>query len=223
MNFVNNVSRQPLLSYKFNEGVGTNLYSTVMINLPVVNLSVSNINNIQWMTNGLKIINPSIAESTNFSSALFNRIVNADGFSVETWVTPNNITQAGPARIVSISTNTSFRNFTLGPSGSNYVARIRTTTTSSNGIPELVATNVVTANKTHIVYTRKSSGETDLYINGVKRASAIIGGDLSNWDDGYELLFFNEKTHDRPWIGTIHSLSIFDYYLNESIIKNMYN
>ena len=67
--------------------------------------------------------------------------------TIEAWVTPSTVNQIGPARIVTVSLDTSRRNFTLGqdgrldrwppPGGTCFVGRLRTTDTGENGVPPL--------------------------------------------------------------------------------------
>jgi len=61
----------------------------------------------------------------------------AQALTIEAWIKPANSTQAGPARIVTLSKDTGGRNFTLGQKAGVYEVRFRTTTTSANGEPAL--------------------------------------------------------------------------------------
>jgi len=60
-----------------------------------------------------------------------------NAITIEVWIKPANTTQAGPARIVTVSKDPGQRNFTLGQKGSAYEVRLRTTSTSPNGEPSL--------------------------------------------------------------------------------------
>ena len=55
--------------------------------------------------------------------------------TIEVWCKPADLVQTGPARIVTFSSDTGQRNFTLGQKGVAYEVRFRTTKTSPNGEP----------------------------------------------------------------------------------------
>ncbi|MFT5127700.1 MAG: hypothetical protein ACI8W8_001307, partial [Rhodothermales bacterium] len=132
----------------------------------------------------------------------------ANALSIEAWLQPANTKQDGPARIVTLSSDTLNRNFTLGQDGKKIDARLRTPQTSENGIPSLSADGLSTQ-LVHVVYTRARDGRTRLFIDGKKRAEGRTGGDFSNWDKNYEFALANELTGDRPWLGTLHMLAIY--------------
>jgi hypothetical protein len=64
--------------------------------------------------------------------------------------------------------------------------------------------------RTHLVYTRNTNGQTALYVNGKEQARNTIDGTLANWDPDYRLCLANELTRDRPWLGTLHRIALFD-------------
>ena len=59
--------------------------------------------------------------------------------TVEAWIRPTKLGQTGPARIVTISKDTSQRNVTLGQENESFQVRFRTSTTNSNGLPGTVS------------------------------------------------------------------------------------
>jgi hypothetical protein len=56
----------------------------------------------------------------------------------------------------------------------------------------------------------------------VEVASGSIGGDFSNWDNTFHLILGNEFTGDRPWLGEIYELSIFNKALSKSQIDSLF-
>ena len=94
---------------------------------------------------------------------------------------------------------------TLGQVSDGYDVRLRTTSTTDNGIPSFgTGSGAATSALTHVIYTRDSSGVVRIYINGVEFSSGVVSGTLSNWDSGYILGLGNELTGDRPWLGEFH-------------------
>jgi hypothetical protein len=96
--------------------------------------------------------------------------------TLEAWILPANTDQDGPARIVSISSSKTERNVTLGQglygdqSPDLFMARLRTTQTSTNGLPAVVTpAGAAVTSLTHVVYTRRANGPATLYVNGQDR------------------------------------------------------
>ena len=80
--------------------------------------------------------------------ALIEQIQSAGEFNLTIEFTSHSTDQSGPARIISISKDTSNRNFTVGQDGSNLVIRMRTPFTGNNGNnPQLVVPNVLQAHQ----------------------------------------------------------------------------
>ena len=141
---------------------------------------------------------------------LIDAIKKSGVLTVEAWLKPASTKQDGPARVVTISSDPSNRNFTLGQDGDRFDFRLRTTRTSTNGIPSLQSQpRTVTTTKTHIVYTRYITGEARLFVNGKKVAETPVGGDASNWDSSMRLGLANEFSGDRPWLGTFYLVAIY--------------
>lgn len=139
--------------------------------------------------------------------------------SIEAWVKPADDKQAGPARIVSLSSDPGQRNFTLGQDGGKFDVRLRTTSTNTNGIPSIsTADTAVKAELTHILYTRDKGGAACIYVNGKPVTTQKVEGDLSNWSDDFRLIVANELTGDRTWRGDLHLVGIYGRALSSDEI-----
>lgn len=150
-------------------------------------------------------------------------IVQSKELSIEAWVKPANDNQSGPARIVSISSDTSNRNVTLGQAANAWEVRLRTKSTSVNGTPPIVsASGTCSTELVHVVYTRDSSGNSVLYVNADAIVSQPVVGDLSNWDDDFHLLVANEATSDRAWLGELHLVAIYSRALTPGEVTQNY-
>ena len=100
---------------------------------------------------------------------------------------------SGPARILTVSLDTGQRNVTLGQDGDRFDVRLRTTDTSTNGIPSLASdARTLTTELTHVVYTHDRGGRTRIYLNGELAAEETIEGSASNWNDSFRLALANE-------------------------------
>ena len=57
---------------------------------------------------------------------------------------------------------------------------------------------------THVVYTRDRGGKTQLFVNGKASPVVELGGQVSNWSDGFVLALGDELSGERPWLGRLH-------------------
>ena len=127
----------PVVRYDFREGTGQVVKDTSGMVAPL-NLQVSDASAVEWLDGGgLRIAGSILIASEEPATRLIEVVKRSKAFTIETWVKPGNITQAGPARIVTLSKDPSNRNFTLGQKAEAYEVRFRTTVTSPNGEPAL--------------------------------------------------------------------------------------
>ncbi|MDF1656014.1 MAG: DUF1592 domain-containing protein [Verrucomicrobiales bacterium] len=150
------------------------------------------------------------------ASGLVESIKHSEEFTVAFRFETDDLDQAGPARIVSISRNTSHRNFTIGQEKGRIEVRLRSTKTSTNGLPGFSTDDVLVENvSTHLALTRDQSGSTILYLNGEPVAKKLIEGSLRNWDPGFTLILGDEVSGGREWKGKLEDLAIYPRILSE--------
>jgi hypothetical protein len=212
------VSRDLVALYDFSETSGNRVADTSGVE-PPLDLEISQPAATTWK-NGTLEVHRSTAIRTPGPAARLAEAIRASGeLSIEAWLTPGIAKQGGPARIVSLSGNPSERNVTLGQDGSSYDIRLRTTSTSTNGIPSLTSPQVeTTLAQTHVVYTRAASGETAIWINGELATTTTISGDVGTWSTDYPLVLANEASGDRPWLGSLHLVAIYSRALTAAEI-----
>ncbi|MEM8861660.1 MAG: FG-GAP-like repeat-containing protein [Chloroflexota bacterium] len=206
----------PVVRYTFEAGSGNIIQDVSGFGSPY-NLLIDS-GEQEWIDGGgLDILSASRIEAESAATKLISTIKASQSLTLEVWITPANIEQDGPARIVTLSGNSSTRNLTLGQGlfgnqpSDLFDIRLRTTDPNVNddGQPSMsTSAGSATTNLTHLVYVRHDDGTAQLYINGQLTASDTIAGSLDNWDDGYRLGIGNEFGADRPWLGTFHELSI---------------
>lgn len=135
--------------------------------------------------------------------------------SVEAWLKPLDIQQTGPARIVTLSKDTSQRDFTLGQDKGRFDVRLRTTSTDANGMPSMQGPeNSITTELAHVVYTRTTVGAAQVFVNGNPVATQQVAGDFSNWNEDFRLSIANEATGDRPWLGELALVAVYSRALS---------
>lgn len=194
--------------YLFDEGSGKTVRDSSG-NGDAVDLEIDDPAAVAWGEQGLTITRSTRISSAGPPKGLIAAISDSNAITLEAWITPENDSQSGPARLITLSSGPSKRNFTLGQDGDKYEVRFRASRTDANGLPGVVTPAGRAAKRpTHVVYTRDSGGRARLYIDGVEMRNADVGGNVSTWDSGFTLTLANESTGDRPWLGTLHRVAI---------------
>ncbi|MCH8872196.1 LamG domain-containing protein, partial [candidate division KSB1 bacterium] len=205
--------------YPFIEGRGSLVEDFSDVD-STLNLTISG-DNVTWLTerNGVSIDSSSIISSIGPASKLFREIVDHGAFSIEIWCKTSDLTQSGPARLVSFSSNPGLRNVTIGQEGDSLFTRLRTTTTSLNGTPNMKSGPILTTDESHIVVTYTLGRDLKLFMDGNELISEPRAGDLSNWSNSYPLIIGNEPTGDRPWLGEVYLVAIYNRELSQDEIS----
>jgi hypothetical protein len=175
-----------------------------------LDLKIDKPDRVKWSRSGLSVYDSALIATPKSPRRLIDAVKKSKAFSLEAWVTPANTTQDGPARILTLSSGTGERNFTLGQERDRYDLRIRAARTDGNGMPSLAApSGSASTELTHLVVTADSSGRARLYVNGQQQASSNVGGSFDKWSNDFRLAIANEATGDRPWLGTYHLVAIY--------------
>ena len=214
--------------YTFKEGQGQQVRDVGGVGEPL-NLRLADTNRIVWSGGGLEVRGATLISSESPARKVIAACRASNELTLEAWILPANTDQDGPARIVSISSSKTERNVTLGQglygdqSPDLFMARLRTTQTSTNGLPAVVTPpGAAVTSLTHVVYTRRANGPATLYVNGQDRGVLDIGGPFSSWDERMPLLLANELSEDRPWLGTYYLVAIYDRALTAAEVVHNY-
>lgn len=153
---------------------------------------------------------PVVVASDGPATRLTQALRQAQQFSLEVWITPARPDQTGPARIVSLSLDTSKRSLSLVQEKGRYELRLRTSTTSDNGTPSTPTPDgSAVARRTHVFATRTPDGVVRLFLDGEEVATNTVAGDMNRWPDDCRLVVGNEVGGDRPWCGEISLLALY--------------
>lgn len=126
-----------VVAYDFSEGEGDVVRDVSQNGVPL-DLHVADPDAVVWLPDGgLRVTQSTLIASEGPATKLIDAVGATGEMSLQVWITPANTTQAGPARIVTLSHNTGQRNFTLGQGATAYEVRFRTDSTSANGEPSL--------------------------------------------------------------------------------------
>ena len=212
--------------YEFKAGSGVTAYDTSGVD-PALNLNL--IGDVEWVGSwGIRINDGKAQGSTTASSKLHELVTATNEYSIEAWVVPDNVTQDGPARIVSYSGGDSVRNFTLGQTLYNYDFLNRSTGTDANGQPALSTADAderLQATLQHVVLTYNPVDGRRVYVNGEYSGDldAAGGGTLGDWDDSFALVLGNEVSNDNLWRGTVRLLAIHNRTLSPEDVQTNFD
>jgi hypothetical protein len=171
------VPENPIALYTFAEGSGRTVHDVSGRDGPV-DLEITDPDAVSWLPDGgLSVKAPVLIASAGPASRLAEAAAGSQALSIEAWVRPADYEQAGPARIVTLSRDTSRRNFTLGQDGEAFQVRLRTTERSDNGLPGLSAPDLEGG---HVQATRDADGSYAMaYIPEAGQAVSLDAGKLS--------------------------------------------
>lgn len=190
---------------------------------PALDLSIADPDHVTWISGGgLTIDTATSITSGGPVTRLQTAIAESDRFTLEARFSPANITQDGAARIVTYSNGTSNRNFHLGQIDETYDVRLRTESVPS-GTPEPTSGDVLVADQNEHVLVTYDGEEVRVYRNGTLEITEAWTGDLDNWNSSYELLMGNEASGNRPWLGSLYRVAIYDGAINKIQADNLFN
>jgi hypothetical protein len=213
-----------IAKWEFKTGSGTTAFDTSGVE-PAINLTLNG--DISWIGGwGIQLINGKAQGATVSSKKLHNLITATGEFSIEAWVVPANVTQEGPARIISYSGGANTRNFTLGQTLYNYDYMLRTDKSDLNGQPALStadAAEVLQASLQHVVVNYDPVNGRQIFVNGQFTGDTDIteAGSFTDWNDSYAFVLGNEVSGDIPWAGSIRMVAVHNRVLSaEQVTQN---
>lgn len=185
-----------------------------------LDLKIDKTSAVQWRDGVLSVQSATKITTQKPARDLIRAVKNSNALTMEAWLRPASPSQSGPARIISLSSDTSQRNVTLGQEQDAYDVRLRSSARDKNGIPSTASRGKSLKVKlTHVVFTRDPKGTATIYIDGRPVVSNSVGGNFGNWDENYRLVLANEFTGDRPWLGDLHLVAIFDRALSAQEVQ----
>ncbi len=196
---------------------------------PKHDLLIEDPENVQWQPGVLRVNKATRLMTGGPATKIIDACKASREITLEAWITPQNTTQDGPARIATVSDGAYSRNATLGQGlwggqpSDTYNVRLRSTTTDEDGMP-LVSTPAGVARTClqHVVYTRNSVGIAKFYVDGVLISEGDVGGSFNNWDGSHRLALANETDAWRPWLGDFHLVAVYDRALSGDEVTQNY-
>ncbi|MEM1433681.1 MAG: LamG domain-containing protein [Pseudomonadota bacterium] len=210
--------------YEFKTGSGNTVFDTSGVE-PSLNLTLSG--DYSWVGGwGVAFTDGKAQGSTTASRKLHDLIKATNEYTVELWVVPGNVSQDGPARIVSYAGSAENRNFMVGQTLYNYDTFNRSTETDQSGDPQLSTADDdedLQASLQHMVLTYDPANGRRIYVNGefTEDLDSATGGLLNDWDETYALAIASEVDNQNRWAGTVRMLAVHNRALTEEqIVQN---
>jgi hypothetical protein len=203
--------------YTFGEGTGTTVNDVSGVGTPL-NLTIGSGAAVSWGPGFLAVNSATLLQTAGNATKVITACQATNQITLEAWVDPLNLTQTGPATILTVSQASNKRDFTLGQSASRWDGRLRTSSTGQSGSSLLSPTGSATLNLTHVVYTRDAAGAVRIYVNGSQSASTTLSGNFSNWSS-YKLGIANELAGGRPWRGDLHLVAVYNRALSAAEVR----
>ena len=213
------VTRGLIAYYPMTEGGGDVVRDQSGFDVPL-DLQISG--EVMWLPsgNGVQISRNDGRLLSGTATKLHQTLTTTNEFSLESWTKAVNLTQTGPARVISYSDDAHNRNVTLGQQQTEARIRLRTTETEMNGMPEIIDPSGFSTNVQHHLVTYDGS-TLKFFRDGVMVLSEHRAGDLSNWDAGYALVLGNERTVRRTWEGEMYAAAVYDRALSDpEVVRN---
>lgn len=165
-------------------------------------------NGAKLSSNKLVFNSPGIVHY-KLNSKLLEAIKKDRSFQLKLRVKSAESDQQGPARILTVSKNTSERNLSLAQRGTSLVIRLRTKSTTVNGVPELVFENLFHGLQWVDINLEVTPETIELSIeNRIIYSNQNSMSPIDSWSDRYHIALGNELTANRPWRGEISTATI---------------
>ncbi len=187
---------------------------------PPLDLKIEIPSAVKWEGGFLRVDSATSITSLRPATKIIRAVKRSNEVTIEAWIKPANDQQKGPARIVSLSGNSSQRNFTFGQEREKYDLRLRTTETDRNGLPSTSAqADEIDKRLTHVIYARDAAGTIRVYLDGQPQSRKNVSGSTSNWDNQFHLVLADEFGGGRPWLGEYHLVAIYSRALTASEVE----
>ena len=162
-----------LMAYHFDD-VRDRRVAQVLPNGPELDLLLPPPGSSTWRpgAGALDVLGPIEIRGSRAPRELCAAVVASGAFTVEVAIASTDLTQGGPARIVSQSSDARDRNFTLGAESGRLVARVRTPWNGLNGtnLPLETEAEVLTRDWQHVAFGYETDGAAFLFLDGSRIA-----------------------------------------------------
>lgn len=135
---------------------------------------------------------------------LASSVVEAAAVRIELVVETDRADQAGPARILALSSGAYAQDLMLGQSGSDLVVRVRRPGADEIGMPGITVARLFQRPGPHRIVVAIGPEQDTVEADGERIATEPADG-TDRWDPAHRFVLGNEHGGDRPWLGRIES------------------
>ena len=187
-------------------------------------LKITDTSATEWGDDGLALRDSTLLQSSEATSVLIDEVGASNQLSVEAWVTPDNLEQGGPARIVGLASPSQDERVLVGQGNhTGSTEHIEARVDSAAGyMTRLQSPGVLTTTLTHVVATYDADGAVRLYLDGELQAEGSTGHRVDDWHEDVHLLIGNRADGERPWLGTVHEVGLYDTALDATRVADHY-
>ncbi len=206
---------EPVASYEFDEASG----DTVADSAGSPALPLERVGRTAWIRGGGLHLAGGAARSTSPASAIVRSIQASGEMTIVARVRAARLDQTGPARIMTVSSGTSFGqvDMHLGQDRRSLSVRLRAT---CGEFTWTTVPNVFTSTRDRVDLAVIFAGGIErVYVDGAPVAAWRLRGTLSNWNPRFPLVVGNEATLDRPFVGDVFGVAVYDRVLTNAAIE----
>ncbi|MDX1449685.1 MAG: LamG domain-containing protein, partial [Acidimicrobiia bacterium] len=216
------VTTNLVVLYPMNDGLGTTVRDQSN-NGPRMDLELSGATSWLPGQNGLTFAGGR-ALTAGPATKVISALQASGEATFELWLEPANLTQDGPARFLSIATDTSDRNLNLGQTQGDLQLRLLHTGKDSKGRPFLTTTDgFLGTTLIHLVVTFDGATEA-IWVDSIQHPdSQSVAGNFSGWNAANPMAIASEVTGSREWLGDIRLVAIYDRALTPGEILQNFN
>ncbi|WP_165492048.1 LamG domain-containing protein [Egibacter rhizosphaerae] len=209
---------RPVHFYGFDEGEGT----TVGDATGGFDLEVADAGVVSWTGDGLRVDGDTTISSDGAPAQLYDAVADSGEVTVEAWVTPDNLEQNGPARIVALSAASNRHNLLIGQGeyrgeGDLVEAREGRRDNGDYTAAQTPTGALTDTDPVHVVVTI-ADGDATVYVDGEQAAVDNGAGHPDDWDTDTPLTLASDADGGRNWHGTYHLVALYDTALTHDQI-----
>ena len=179
-----------------------------------LDLAVVDAEGLTWSPGAIDVDGASIRSDVS-PNPITQRLRHAGELTLVVGFESSDPTQGGPARLVTISdgvTKTDV-NVHLGLDNGLVSVRLRNSCQTSHWL-QFLPEEPIADGEAHVLAATYAGGLVRVFLDGNEIGRADVGdGTFENWDDSFPLVLSNEATRDRPFVGTIFAVEIYDVAL----------
>ena len=223
---------QPVALHRFNETSGTRCIDTSGISTPQ-DAYVADLSKVKRVAGEImKFEQSTKIATTGAATNVIDNLMASNQFTVFGRIDPKSRTQTD-ATILSVASDSTSRNLTIRQQASKLELLLRTKDDNGNTVnTTLQSASFMTSNsqdsydfcatydgKTLKLYTKVNANG---FAGSGTMVSTNLPGNLSNWNRSYRLVYGNDDSNDRPYLGDFWHTGIYDTAMDSSQISELF-